>query len=131
MSFLQNHYPDWVASGDLQRVIAEKTEYTPRTAVRRLQEMANRGVLMVELRAGHAFYRYNPDSLKFGNTVSSTVVRDVKKIKEVFLTPCSFCGQQVPTSPVTCIYCKNQKGLLKAPVHHLCMDCFIKGHSED
>lgn len=47
----------WVASGDLQRLVVAHTSYTPRTAVRRLEELANEGKLKVEYRKGHAFYR--------------------------------------------------------------------------
>ena len=47
----------WVASGDLQRLVVAHTDYTPRTAVRRLEEMAEAGTLEVEYRKGHAFYR--------------------------------------------------------------------------
>ena len=46
----------WVASGDLQRLVVAHTDYTPRTAVRRLEEMAEAGTLRVEYRKGHAFY---------------------------------------------------------------------------
>ena len=47
----------FVASGDLQRLVAEKTTYTPRTTVRRLEELVTEGKLEVEYRKGHAFYR--------------------------------------------------------------------------
>lgn len=47
----------WVASGDLQRLVVAHTSYTPRTAVRRLEELAEEGKLQVEYRKGHAFYK--------------------------------------------------------------------------
>lgn len=47
----------FVASGDLQRLVVEKTKYTPRTAVRRLEELAAEGKLEVQYRKGHAYYR--------------------------------------------------------------------------
>lgn len=59
VAFLERRYPQWMASGDLQRIIAEKTDYTPRTSVRRLQELAEAGVLEVEQRENHAWYRYH------------------------------------------------------------------------
>lgn len=58
--YLRNN-PRWLASGELQRIVMEKTTYTPRTTVRRLEELENAGVLEVEYRKGHAFYRYAGD----------------------------------------------------------------------
>lgn len=52
--------PGFVASGDLQRLVAVHTTYTPRTTVRRLEELAEEGLLEVEYRKGHAFYKYRP-----------------------------------------------------------------------
>ena len=49
----------WVASGDLQRLVVQHTDYTPRTAVRRLEELAEEGELLVQYRKGHAFYSAN------------------------------------------------------------------------
>lgn len=59
VAYMQRHHTEWVASGALQRIVVEKTSYTPRTAVRRLEELAERGVLQVEYRKGHAFYKFN------------------------------------------------------------------------
>lgn len=50
----------FVASGDLQRLVVAHTDYTPRTAVRRLEEMAEAGNLEVQYRKGHAYYRVAP-----------------------------------------------------------------------
>ena len=47
----------WVASGELQRIVMENTSYTPRTTVRRLEELVNEGKLEVQYRRGHAWYR--------------------------------------------------------------------------
>lgn len=56
LKYLQKQH-GWVASGDLQRLVVAHTSYTPRTAVRRLEELAEEGELEVEYRKGHAFYR--------------------------------------------------------------------------
>lgn len=56
LKYLQKQH-GWVASGDLQRLVVQHTDYTPRTAVRRLEELAEEGALEVEYRKGHAFYR--------------------------------------------------------------------------
>ncbi len=47
----------WVPSGETQRLVVEHTKYTPRTAVRRLQELAEAGLLEVKYEKGHAYYR--------------------------------------------------------------------------
>ena len=47
----------FVASGDIQRIVMQHTTYTPRTTVRRLQELFEEGKLEREIRKGHAFYR--------------------------------------------------------------------------
>ena len=55
--YLKNH-GGFVASGELQRIVAAKTTYTPRTTVRRLEELATQGILRVEYRKNHAYYRW-------------------------------------------------------------------------
>lgn len=50
---------EWVPSGEIQRIVMNKTTYTPRTTVRRLQELAESGVLEVKMVRGHAHYRFN------------------------------------------------------------------------
>lgn len=45
-----------VASGTLQRLVAEKTKYTPQNVGRRLRELEVEGLISVEYRANHAWY---------------------------------------------------------------------------
>jgi DNA-binding transcriptional ArsR family regulator len=54
--FRRNHSM-FIASGDLQRLVMQKTNYTPQNVGRRLRELAEEGVLEVEYRKGHAYYR--------------------------------------------------------------------------
>jgi DNA-binding transcriptional ArsR family regulator len=54
--YMRNNH-GWIASGDIQRLVSEKTSYTPSNASRRLRELAEEGVLEVQLRKGHAYYR--------------------------------------------------------------------------
>ncbi len=54
--FLERDYPRFHASGELQRIVATETDYVPRTAVRRLEELAEDGIITVEIRKGHAWY---------------------------------------------------------------------------
>lgn len=49
----------WIASGEIQRLVVAHTQDTPRSAVRRMQELAEEGKLRRELRRGHSFYRFN------------------------------------------------------------------------
>lgn len=48
---------DYVAKGDLQRLVADTTSYTPENVGRRMRELENEGVVEVVYRKGHAFYR--------------------------------------------------------------------------
>ena len=54
--YLRNHH-GWIASGELQRIVAEQTSYSPQNVGRRLRELENEGVLEVQYRKGHAWYR--------------------------------------------------------------------------
>lgn len=47
----------YVASGDLQRLVMQHTSYTPSNVSRRLRELVEDGVLEVQYRQNHAFYR--------------------------------------------------------------------------
>lgn len=48
----------WIASGNIQRLVAEKTSYTPQNVGRRLRELANEGKISRRLDShGHAWYR--------------------------------------------------------------------------
>lgn len=129
LSFLERHSGEWVASGDMQRVIGEKTTFDPRSAVRRMQEMAKEGLLEVEIHSGHAFYRHMPKKKpEFG----VLPIKELKEEKKITITSrCSFCQEEKEVSEVLCVYCKNKKGLVKAPVHKLCDKCFLKGHTGD
>lgn len=48
----------FVASGDLQRLAMENGFYSPQNTGRRLRELHEEGLLEVEYKKGHAFYRY-------------------------------------------------------------------------
>jgi len=51
----------WIASGDIQRVGAAKSTYTPSNISRRLRELAESGQIEVKIDKGHAYYRYTGD----------------------------------------------------------------------
>ena len=48
----------FVASGDIQRLALENGYYSPSNASRRLRELHQEGILEVEYRKSHAFYRF-------------------------------------------------------------------------
>jgi hypothetical protein len=54
--YLRNHH-GWISSGELQRIVAEKTCYTPQNVGRRLRERAEEGKLQVMYVRNHAHYR--------------------------------------------------------------------------
>lgn len=57
--FLKRH-GEWVSSGELQRLVSAYTTQTPRTCVRRLQELHEAGDLERKLIKGHSWYRAKP-----------------------------------------------------------------------
>lgn len=59
LRYIQRQAPKFVSSGEIQRMVVQYTKYTPRTAVRRLQELCNEAAIRVEYRKGHAWYTVN------------------------------------------------------------------------
>ena len=57
--FLKRH-TEWISSGEVQRLVSAYTTQTPRTAVRRLQELCEDGKLERKLIKGHSWYRAKP-----------------------------------------------------------------------
>jgi DNA-binding transcriptional ArsR family regulator len=56
LKWLRNH-PQWVASGDLQRIVSQTTDYTPQNVGRRLRELQTEGLIEVRYQKNHAHYR--------------------------------------------------------------------------
>lgn len=54
--FLKQH-GTWISSGELQRIVAEHTTYSPQNVGRRLRELAEDSKLEVKYIKGHAWYR--------------------------------------------------------------------------
>ena len=59
INFFKKTPKKWFSSGDIQRMVAQKTEYTPSNVSRRLRELQGEYILDVEYRKGHAWYRYS------------------------------------------------------------------------
>ena len=57
--FLKRH-SIWIASNEVQKLVALYTNATPRAAVRRMQELCESGELEKKLVKNHAFYRAKP-----------------------------------------------------------------------
>src|SRR5438309_2367885 len=58
-TFLRKHYSQqFISSGELQRIVAEKSQYTPQNVGRRLRELENEEVVEVRYQKNHAYYRY-------------------------------------------------------------------------
>lgn len=67
LSYFQRNPTLLVASGEIQRMVQQKTVYTPANATRRLRELAEEGLLTVKLIKGHAHYKLAPQSLPEAN----------------------------------------------------------------
>ncbi len=59
-AYFRRHHSEWISSGDIQRLASANTTYTPSNVSRRLRELENEGVLEVQYRKGHAWYRAKP-----------------------------------------------------------------------
>lgn len=73
--YLQKRPTEWVASGDLQRLTAQHTDYTPQNAGRRLRELQESGELDVEYRHGHAFYRVHKGTMSNWDSYNKEVLQ--------------------------------------------------------
>lgn len=56
LRWLKNN-PQFIASGELQRIVSNSTSYSPQNVGRRLRELQNEGKIEVEYRKGHAYYK--------------------------------------------------------------------------
>lgn len=64
----------WIASGEIQRLVTERTKFSPSNATRRLRELREDGLLEQKLVKGHAFYRYIPQ------TKTKTIVEVIENV---------------------------------------------------
>lgn len=53
-----------IPSGEIQRLVTEKTSYTAANATRRLRELAEDGLLEVEQVKGHSHYHYKAPGVR-------------------------------------------------------------------
>lgn len=59
-AYMLKRHTEWIPSGELQRIVAKFTTYTPQNVGRRLRELENEGVLEVKYVDNHAHYRAKP-----------------------------------------------------------------------
>lgn len=57
LRYFKNNPERLIPSGEIQRLVTEKTHYTPANASRRLRELAQEGLLDVTQIKNHAHYR--------------------------------------------------------------------------
>lgn len=70
-----------VPSGEIQRLVTQKTSYTAANATRRLRELAEDGLIEVEYEKNHAHYYYKPPKTQTVRTIEIVdgVAREVYK----------------------------------------------------
>lgn len=84
LAYHQKNNGVWIASGEIQRLVTERTKFSPSNATRRLRELREDGLLEQKLVKGHAHYRYIPQR----KTVQEVVIEnDVARIvhKEIMV----------------------------------------------
>jgi len=64
-NYLKKIYPNSIASGELQRIVAEKTTYSPQNVGRRMRELENEGKVKVHYVKKHAWYTHVPVEVKY------------------------------------------------------------------
>ena len=57
IAYLKKNHGEWVPKGEIQRLVANHTTYTPENAGRRLRELHEDGLLEVRYVKNHAHYR--------------------------------------------------------------------------
>lgn len=78
LNYYERHKGEWIASGTLQRLVTEKTSYTPQNVGRRLRELAEDGLLEVEYREkNHAYYRFKQQAQKPKPRIYIEVIRGI------------------------------------------------------
>ncbi len=62
LAYYRKNEGQWIASGEIQRIVTQSTKYTAANATRRMRELAEDNLLEVEYRKNHAWYRAVPVS---------------------------------------------------------------------
>lgn len=85
LNYYKRRKGEWIASGEIQRLVAEKTDKTPQNAGRRLRELAEDGLLEVEIRKKHAWYRFKEQAPQIKRVMHIEVIngRAIQSYQEV------------------------------------------------
>ncbi len=85
--YMQARHTTWFSSKFLQRLVMDNTTQTARTAVRRLEEMAEEGILEVKYIKGAAQYRYKGAvASKMAPSSDAISKRDERAVNLAFAT---------------------------------------------
>lgn len=77
LTYLQKHYPEKIAKGDLDRMVMANTKFIPENCGRRLRELQNEGLLEVSYgNKNHAFYQASKpkETVKYINTDNKEII---------------------------------------------------------
>jgi len=83
LSYYQKNTGVWIASGEIQRLVTERTNFSPSNSTRRLRELREDGLLEQKLVKGHAWYRYIPQPKQVQDVVIEDGIARVT-YKQVF-----------------------------------------------
>lgn len=67
-AYFKRHKGQWIASGEIQRLVTTKTTYSAANATRRLRELENEGILEVKHVKNHSHYRYKEPKEAFSHS---------------------------------------------------------------
>lgn len=65
--WFQNRPTEVWPKGEMERMVAATTTYTPDNCGRRLRELAEEGILKVEMKKGHAHYSWNDSQIDWAH----------------------------------------------------------------
>lgn len=80
VAYLEKRPQDWVHSGTLQELTEKHTDQMPRTAVRRLQEAVEDGLIEVKYEKGSALYRSTKEPAKPKPTYQITTLPNGERV---------------------------------------------------
>ena len=76
--WIKDVYPAWISSGDIERRGLE-LQFSAYNARRRVQELANEGMLTQKTPEGYAIYQWNPDHPKSPGELKDEQTRELLK----------------------------------------------------
>ena len=80
LRYMLKHHSAWIPKGEIQRVVAAYTTFSPENAGRRLRELQEEGLLEVKIIRGHAWYSARDNGKLSADTITSSTI-DARVIK--------------------------------------------------